>query len=64
MIAIDGKALRGNYDKDKRKTAIHMVSAFSAANQLVLGQVKTANKSNEIKAMCRYHLSEATTNLI
>ena len=51
VIAIDGKALRGTYDKDKRKTAIHMVSAFSAANQLVLGQVKTANKSNEIKAI-------------
>lgn len=51
VIAIDGKTLRGTYDKDKRKAAIHMVSAFSAANQLVLGQVKTAEKSNEIKAI-------------
>ncbi|MFA0279837.1 ISAs1 family transposase, partial [Vibrio sp. 10N.222.55.F8] len=31
--------------------AIHMVSAFSTANQVVLGQVKTADKSNEIKAI-------------
>ena len=33
----------------QRCGAIHMVSAFSAANQTVLGQVKTAYKSNEIK---------------
>lgn len=51
VIAIDGKTLRGTYNKDKRCGAIHMVSAFSAANQVVLGQVKTADKSNEIKAI-------------
>ncbi len=28
-----------------------MVSAFSAANQVVLGQVKAADNSNEIKAI-------------
>ncbi|CAH6797220.1 transposase (fragment) [Vibrio chagasii] len=47
LIAIDGKTLRGIYNKDKPCGAIHMVSA---ANQVVLGQVKTADKSNEIKA--------------
>lgn len=51
VVAIDGKTLRGTYNKDKRCGAIHMVSAFSAANQTVLGQVKTADKSNEIKAI-------------
>ncbi|MFA0088740.1 ISAs1 family transposase [Vibrio sp. 10N.261.51.F12] len=51
VIAIDGKTLRGTYNKDKRCGAIHMVSAFSAANQVVLGQVKTSEKSNEIKAI-------------
>ncbi|ANP78023.1 hypothetical protein A134_16680 [Vibrio crassostreae 9CS106] len=51
VIAIDGKTLRGTYNKDKRCGAIHMVSTFSAANQVVLGQVKTADKSNEIKAI-------------
>ena len=49
VVAIDGKTLRGTYNKDKRCGAIHMVSAFSAANQVVLGLVKTADKSNEIK---------------
>ena len=51
VIAIDGKTLRGTYNKDKRCGAIHRVSAFSAANQTVLGQVKTGDKTNEIKAI-------------
>ncbi len=48
VIAIDGKTLRGTYDKGKRQGAIHMVSAFSAANQVVIGQVKTQEKSDKI----------------
>lgn len=51
VIVIDGKTLRGTYGKDKRSRAIHMVSAFSAVNQTVLGQVKTGDKTNEIKAI-------------
>lgn len=51
VIAIDGKTLRGSYDKSRRKGAIHMISAFSAANGVVLGQVKTEEKSNEITAI-------------
>lgn len=51
VVAIDGKTLRGSYCRGKGKGAIHMVSAFSAANGVVLGQVKTAEKSNEIKAI-------------
>ncbi|MBO1520183.1 ISAs1 family transposase [Oceanisphaera pacifica] len=51
VIAIDGKSLRGTYSKDRRNGIIHMVSAFSAANKVVLGQVKTAEKSNEITAI-------------
>ncbi len=51
IIAIDGKTVRGSYDKGKRKGAIHMVSAFSTENGVVLGQVKTDAKSNEITAI-------------
>lgn len=47
IIAIDGKTVRGSYDKGKRKGAIHMVSAFSTENGVVPGQVKTEEKSNE-----------------
>ncbi|MGA6691624.1 ISAs1 family transposase [Escherichia coli] len=51
IIAIDGKTIRGSFDKGKRKGAIHMVSAFSNENGVVLGQVKTEAKSNEITAI-------------
>jgi|APSaa5957512622_1039677.scaffolds.fasta_scaffold39907_2 predicted transposase YbfD/YdcC len=51
FIAIDGKTLRRSYDKKDNKAAIHMVSAWSNQNNLVLGQLKTAEKSNEITAI-------------
>ncbi|UXI04095.1 ISAs1 family transposase [Photobacterium sp. TY1-4] len=51
VVAIDGKTLRGSYDRDDKRSAIHMVSAYASANQLVLGQLKTDNKSNEIIAI-------------
>ena len=51
VIAIDGKTLRRSYDTGSDKSAIHMVSAWSSANGVVLGQEKTAEKSNEITAI-------------
>jgi predicted transposase YbfD/YdcC len=51
IIAIDGKTLRRSYDKSRRRGAIHVISAFSTMNSLVLGQIKTDEKSNEITAI-------------
>lgn len=51
LIAIDGKTIRRSFDKAGGKTAIHMVSAWCEANHLVLGQVATDEKSNEITAI-------------
>jgi predicted transposase YbfD/YdcC len=51
IIAIDGKTLRHSYDRSSNKAAIHMVSAWATENRLVLGQVKTEEKSNEITAI-------------
>jgi predicted transposase YbfD/YdcC len=51
LIAIDGKALRSSYNRNDRQSTIHMVSAFASANGMVLGQVKTDAKSNEITAI-------------
>lgn len=51
LIAIDGKVLRSSYDRADKASTIHMVSAYAAANSLVLGQVKTDQKSNEITAI-------------
>jgi len=51
IIPIDGKTVRRSYDKAQGKGAIHMVSAWCSENQMVLGQLKTAEKSNEITAI-------------
>jgi predicted transposase YbfD/YdcC len=51
VVAIDGKTLRRSHDSASGKSAIHMVSAWSSANGVVLGQEKTAEKSNEITAI-------------
>ena len=53
VIAIDGKTVRRSSHKKAGKAAIHMVSAFAARQRLVLGQVKVAEKSNEIIAIPR-----------
>lgn len=51
IIPIDGKTIRRSYDQASGRGAIHMVSAWSSANGVVLGQLKTEEKSNEITAI-------------
>ena len=51
IINIDGKALRHSYDTEAGKSMIYMVSAWANTNNLVLGQVKVDEKSNEITAI-------------
>ncbi|NOZ34485.1 MAG: ISAs1 family transposase, partial [Chlorobi bacterium] len=46
VIAIDGKTLRGAKSKGK-KSPVHMVSAWANQNNLVLGQLRVNDKSNE-----------------
>ena len=50
VVSIDGKAIRGSKDNGK-KSMVHMVSAWAGANNLVLGQYKVDDKSNEITAI-------------
>ena len=49
VIAIDGKTSRHSFDADK--SALHLVSAFASEARIVLGQVATDEKSNEITAI-------------
>ncbi len=51
VIAIDGKSLRRALERGQNRGAIHMVSAWSTENRLVLGQQKVNAKSNEITAI-------------
>lgn len=53
IVAIDGKTLRHSFDKATGKEALHVVSAWATDNGIVLGQVATDEKSNEITAIPR-----------
>lgn len=50
-IAIDGKTARRSHDHANGQKAIHVVSAWAVKHGLILGQVKTHEKSNEITAI-------------
>jgi len=50
-VAIDGKTLRGSHDRAQGRAALHLVSAWVSEIRLVLGQLKTPDKSNEITAI-------------
>jgi predicted transposase YbfD/YdcC len=51
VVEIDGKTARRSHDRINGKSAIHVVSAWAVRNRLILGQVKTDDKSNEITAI-------------
>lgn len=51
IVAIDGKTMRGTADELNGKKALHIVSAWFSETGMVLGQVKTSEKSNEITAI-------------
>ena len=51
IVAVDGKTHRRSHDRNKGVKALHMVSAWASGNGVVLGQVKTEEKSNEITAI-------------
>jgi hypothetical protein len=51
VVSIDWKQLRVSKDLPAGQAAIYMVSAAAKANQMVLGQRKVDEKSNEITAI-------------
>ena len=51
VIALDGKTVRRSHDRGAGKGALHMVSAWACANQLVLAQAPVTETSNEITAL-------------
>jgi predicted transposase YbfD/YdcC len=51
VIAIDGKVLRRSFDRASGKSVLHMVSAWGCEQRLVLAQIATDAKSNEITAV-------------
>jgi predicted transposase YbfD/YdcC len=51
LVSIDGKTLRRSFDRASARNTLHMVSAWSVENHLVLGQQAVDGKSNEITAI-------------
>lgn len=51
QIAIDGKTMRGSFDRAAGQSPLHLVSAYAAEARLTLGEVATEAKSNEITAI-------------
>ena len=51
VIPIDGKTVKGSYDRNGEQSALHLVSAWASEHRLFLGQVKVEDKSNEITAI-------------
>ena len=51
IVSIDGKTMRGSQENGKSGKGVHIVSALCRSHNLVLGQVKTEEKSNEITAI-------------
>jgi hypothetical protein len=51
IIAVDGKSLCGSRRVNEYKKALHIINAWSCANRVCLGQLKVADKSNEIPAV-------------
>src|SRR3974377_1196561 len=51
VVAIDGKVLRRSFDSASGKSPLHMVSAWGCEQRLVLAQIATDEKSNEITAV-------------
>jgi predicted transposase YbfD/YdcC len=51
VVAVDGKTLRGSHDRRRGTSALHLVSAWATASDLVLAQVAVDTKSNEITAI-------------
>jgi len=51
VIAIDGKTIRRSHDRSNGKEALHLVHAWASENHVLLGEIETDTKSNEITAI-------------
>jgi predicted transposase YbfD/YdcC len=51
VVAIDGKTIRGSFDRGREQEALHVVSAWASERKLILGQRQVSDKSNEITAI-------------
>jgi len=51
VVAIDGKTARRSFDRQQGRAPLHLISAWACEQRLVLGQLRVADRSNEIPAV-------------
>lgn len=51
IVALDGKTLRGSFDKASGQSPIHILNAWAVESGLALGQMVVNEKTNEITAV-------------
>ena len=51
VVAVDGKTLRGSYDRESSKAALQMINVWSCEQELVLGQEAVPEETNETGAL-------------
>lgn len=54
VVAIDGNALRGSFDKLEDKRSLYLLSIFDVGHNLILDHYETEEKSNEIPALIEF----------
>jgi predicted transposase YbfD/YdcC len=65
VVAIDGKQIRRSKDGVLGQEGLHMVSVWASENQLVLGQEKVDDHSNEITAIPKLlHLLDLASSIV
>ena len=51
IVPLDGKTIKGSYDRERGFKALHLVTAWASEQRLILGQIKVEDSSNEITAI-------------
>lgn len=51
IVAIDGKVLKGSFDRIQDKGALNLISAYCSKGNFILGHIEAEDKSNEIPAV-------------
>lgn len=63
IVSLGGKTMRRTWDKASGASAIHLVSAWSAKNNLCFGQIKVNEKSNETLLLNLLDIEGATVTM-
>jgi hypothetical protein len=64
VVAVDGKTLRRSFDRTGNKGAVHMVSAWSSAQKLVLGALQSGTPNSPHQTVTESHQRDAFRSML